>query len=79
MAKVQQPLVNLKEIVSDLSILKANGEISDKTFEVLVSYLCANFVENQVDQLIEQMLEEKLEKFWLEKFPVWGKYLSEID
>ncbi|ACK66136.1 hypothetical protein PCC8801_2104 [Rippkaea orientalis PCC 8801] len=77
--KVRQNLVALKKALSDLSYLKANGEISDKTFNLLFRYACTSFVENQVEQLIQEALEEKLEQFWLEKVPLLGKYLSKID
>ncbi|WP_013325318.1 hypothetical protein [Gloeothece verrucosa] len=67
-------LTSLKDILSYLSYLKAREEISDKTFEALVKYTCANFIEYEIEQkiqtLIENKLEDKLEKFFLKKIIV---------
>ncbi|MEM6401632.1 MAG: hypothetical protein AAF757_15580 [Cyanobacteria bacterium P01_D01_bin.116] len=58
----------LKGVLSYFSYLHANGEISDKAFEALVSYACSIFIENQVEHIVQETLERKLMTFLSSKF-----------
>lgn len=53
-------LVSLKEVLRYLSSLKAKGEISDQTYEALVKFILASFIENLVEQKIGTVIENKL-------------------
>ncbi|MGB3650301.1 MAG: hypothetical protein WBA41_03705 [Rivularia sp. (in: cyanobacteria)] len=58
----------LKGVLSYFSSLHENGEINDKTLEVLIRYAYSMFVENQVEILVEETLERKLMTFLRSKF-----------
>jgi hypothetical protein len=58
----------LKAVLSYFSSLHENGEVNDKTLEVLIRYAYSIFVENQVEILVEETLERKLMTFLRSKF-----------
>lgn len=58
----------LKGVLSYFSYLHANGEISDKAFENLVSHAYSIFIENEVEEIIQETLERKLVRFFETKF-----------
>jgi hypothetical protein len=57
----------LKGTLSYFSHLNATGEISDKSYEALVRYACAVFIETGIEEIVQNSLEQKLESFLLSK------------
>lgn len=57
----------LKGLLSYFSHLNATGEISDKSYEALVRYACAIFIQTEIVELVESTLEQKLEQFFLKR------------
>jgi len=51
---------NLRQVIAYLSSLYANGEISEKGFEVLVEQACMVFVETEIENRLSAYLERKL-------------------
>jgi len=50
----------LRQTIAYLSYLYAEGEISDRAFEVLVNYACSMFIDQEVERRIQNLLAEKL-------------------
>lgn len=54
---------NLKGLLSYLSYLYTEGEISDKAFESLVRHAYSVYVENEIEAKIQKMLKQHLLRF----------------
>ena len=67
----------LKGTLSYFSHLNATGEISDKSYEALVRYACAVFIETGIEEIVQNSLEQKLEAFLLSRILRMDNLLSE--
>jgi hypothetical protein len=66
-----------KGTLSYFSHLNATGEISDKSYQALVRYACAVFIETGIEEIVQNSLEQKLESFLLSKILRVDNLLSE--
>jgi hypothetical protein len=53
--------------LSYFSHLNATGEISDKSYEALVRYACAIFIETEIEEMVQNSLKQKIDFFLMSK------------